>query len=98
MFTFLICVYIGFCLLVSLMGINRSIGAVALFLLSFILTPIVGFIIALLYPTVNEPIDDDIKIVEEKVGENKVCPMCAEEVKSSARICKHCRHEFEELT
>ena len=25
----------------------------------------------------------------------KTCPMCAEEVKAAARICRYCRHDFE---
>ncbi|MGE4063623.1 MAG: hypothetical protein AB7E79_09670 [Rhodospirillaceae bacterium] len=26
----------------------------------------------------------------------KACPMCAERVLAAARICKHCRHEFQD--
>jgi hypothetical protein len=29
--------------------------------------------------------------------EMKECPMCAELVRKRAKICKHCRHSFEEL-
>jgi hypothetical protein len=29
--------------------------------------------------------------------EMKECPMCAELVRNRAKICKHCRHSFEEL-
>ncbi len=27
-------------------------------------------------------------------SDDKTCPMCAEQVKAAALICKHCRHEF----
>ena len=27
-------------------------------------------------------------------SDTKICPMCAEEVKAAARICRFCRHEF----
>ena len=27
-----------------------------------------------------------------ETGETKTCPLCAEEVKASARVCPHCRH------
>lgn len=91
----LLVVYTILCLLVSLMGFNRTIGPLALFFLSFILTPIVGFIIALLYPTsdVDDEVEDNIPTVQ--IEELKICPKCAEEVKIAALICKHCRHEFE---
>jgi len=32
---------------------------------------------------------------DAQLGGEKTCPMCAETVKSAARICKHCRHEFD---
>jgi hypothetical protein len=28
------------------------------------------------------------------IEEMKTCPMCAEEVRTAAKICKHCKHEF----
>ena len=28
-------------------------------------------------------------------ADTKTCPMCAETVKAAAKICKHCRHQFD---
>jgi hypothetical protein len=32
-----------------------------------------------------------------EASETKVCPDCAEEVKAAARICRFCRHKFEQV-
>lgn len=75
------------------MSYNRSISGTALFILSFLFTPLGGFVIALLYPTKNIP--DLNPPYQAGVGaSNKTCPMCAEEVKAAAKICKHCNYEF----
>jgi hypothetical protein len=32
---------------------------------------------------------------ESAAGSTKTCPMCAEQVKAAAKICRFCRHQFE---
>ena len=34
-------------------------------------------------------------VPESDAGATKTCPMCAEEVKAAAKICRFCRYEFE---
>uniref|UniRef100_C6DZB4 DZANK-type domain-containing protein n=1 Tax=Geobacter sp. (strain M21) TaxID=443144 RepID=C6DZB4_GEOSM len=42
-----------------------------------------------------ELIKTDSRENNQGLPEEKICPMCAETVKAAARICKHCRHDFE---
>lgn len=91
-------VYLLLCFAVASMGETRSIGSGPLFIISILLSPILGFFIALLYPS-----DDSHRRIEankrgRSANSHKVCPMCAEEVKMAARICKHCNHQFTDYT
>jgi len=42
-------------------------------------------------------IKTDSSVNKQDLAEEKTCPMCAETVKAAARICKHCRHDFENI-
>lgn len=75
------------------MSDSRTISGAALFILSLLFSPFVGFIIALLYPTKPFP-SENYQRPMGNIEEMKTCPMCAEEVKTAAKICKHCKHEF----
>ena len=84
--------YVLFCYFVSTMASNRAISSTALFILSFLFSPLAGFIIALFYPT--KPIHTS-SAPDISGTASKTCPMCAEQVQRAAKICKHCRHSFE---
>lgn len=56
------------------------------FLLSLLLSPLIGFI-AVLIAGENKEETDNAKIAS---GESKKCPDCAELIKIEAKVCKHC--------
>ncbi len=56
------------------------------FFLAFLLSPIIGFIGAL----IAAPIQSKIEQQAINSGDLRKCPMCAELVKYEAKLCKHC--------
>ena len=63
------------------------------FFISLILSPIIGFIIvAALGP-------DVVRMEKRQVmnRERRVCPRCAELVRTNAKICSHCGYDFKDV-
>ena len=82
--------WLVFAALVGVFANSKGRSGFGFFLLSLLLSPLIGFIIALI-------VKPQEKVVEQKViaqGNSKKCPDCAEIVKIEAKICRHCRHEF----
>ncbi|MEZ0231877.1 MAG: hypothetical protein ACAH12_03485 [Methylophilaceae bacterium] len=52
-------------------------------LVSLVISPIIGWIFALVA-------DDDTEVIDIQTGRSKACPQCAETVKYEAIKCKHC--------
>jgi Uncharacterised protein family UPF0547 len=44
----------------------------------------------------QEPASDDPTPASTEDAETKTCPQCAETVKAQAKICRFCRHDFEQ--
>ena len=59
------------------------------FIFSFLLSPIISFIVA----AVSRPSEEYKEKSALKRG-GKKCPACAEVVKADAKICKHCRSDL----
>ena len=77
------------------MSSSRAIGGGALFILSLLLSPVVGFIIALFYPSNEKYRNIENQNSSINFQQSKVCPKCAEQVKLAAKLCKHCGHTFD---
>jgi len=78
------------CICVGAYANGKGRSGIGFFFLSFFLSPLIGFIIALISKS-NE------KEIEEKTilsGERKKCPYCAELVKIEATVCKHCQRDL----
>lgn len=79
-------IWIILAVLVGMYAGKKGRSTVGFFLLSLVLSPLIGFLAAL----VAEPQRD---IVAANAGMKK-CPECGEYVQGEARICRFCRHEF----
>ena len=72
---------------------SKGRSAIAYSLLSLILSPIVGIILAI----VAEPDFDKLEKRAVSAGKHRKCPYCAEWVKKEANICKHCGKELAKI-
>ena len=80
------------------------------FLFAFLLCLILVGLIALIYMLIVKPdgvltvtyqlqpmSTPQMALAPASIGEVKICPQCAEEVKLAAKICRFCSHAFEQL-
>ncbi|WP_148042224.1 hypothetical protein [Pseudomethylobacillus aquaticus] len=77
-----------FSLIVGVYASNKGRSGVGFFVLSLIFSPILGLFFALVAKDLSKP--------KEPTSEtHKKCPDCKELVLIDARICKHCRCNFQ---
>src|SRR5260370_20432260 len=81
---------------------NKGRCGVCWALSSLVLSPLLILVLLALRPlkAPTATIDDAMLTASERgeTAETKTCPQCAEIVKTAAKICRFCRHEFPAAT
>ena len=80
--------WVIFALFVGFIAINKGRSGMGFFILSILLSPLLGLIIVLILGVNEEGLYNN--------GELKKCPNCKEYVKLGASICKHCGNDLSE--
>ncbi|GGB07685.1 hypothetical protein [Agarivorans gilvus] len=82
--------WLVFAVCVGVLAANKGRSGIGFFLISLILSPLIGLIITL----VVSPVTEKVEAAAIESGTQKKCPKCAELVKNEAVICKHCQAEL----
>ena len=78
-----------FSILVGAFADSKGRSGIGFFILSLLLSPLIGFLVALVSPTNIESLEN--QAIES--GDMKKCPFCAEVIRREALVCRYCNKE-----
>ncbi|WDE00340.1 hypothetical protein [Thalassomonas actiniarum] len=90
----LIIYWLVLAVLVGVYARSKGHSGLGYLLLAVLLTPLIGFIIALIVSPIKSKTDQ----IALNSGEMKKCPFCAELVRFEAKKCRYCNSELIETT
>lgn len=92
----LLLIWLPACFVVAYVASQKGRSGVGFFVLSFFLTPLVGFLAVIALPRIERKpflTKDYLEPRPPAPPEEKKCPRCAEMIKADAQVCRFCGTE-----
>jgi hypothetical protein len=89
-----IIIWLGLSVIAGIVAANKGRSGFGFFLLSVLLSPLIGIIAALVAKRNQSAVEEDLL----SRGQMKKCPYCAELVRTEASVCRYCGKELTSRT